>query len=67
MSNIKSQLENGKCFLPTHDKANNAAASLAILRGKVFNHFICASDFRPAASLTYQIALSKMRLRFGGV
>jgi hypothetical protein len=43
------------------------AARLSTLRGKVFNHFICASDFHPAASLTDQIALSKMRLRFKGV
>jgi len=67
MSNLKSQLENGKCFLPPHNKANNAAASLSILPDKVFNHFICASHFHQSVSLTDQIAMSKMRLRFGGV
>jgi hypothetical protein len=50
MSNIKSQPENGKCFPPPHNKANNAAAILPILSGKVFNHFICASDFHPYSS-----------------
>jgi hypothetical protein len=54
-------------FLSTHHKANDAPRNLEILRVKVFKHFICASDFHPAASLTDQIALSKMRLPFMGV
>jgi hypothetical protein len=68
MSNIKSQLDEND-FLPSHDhdKANDAPARLSILGGKVFNRFICASDFHRAVSLTDQIALSKMRLHFKGV
>jgi len=66
MSNIKSQLDEND-FLPSHDKANDAPARLSILGGKVFNRFICASDFHRAVSLTDQIAMSKMRLHFKGV